>query len=1294
MALDDILVTVGADISGYVDGLNRAAQATQQFESNLKSSSGAIKAQTSAITGQSSTLRNASNAQAGFASDVNKAGDAARNQGVDLKAADAAYEEYVNSVVDAEAANIAFASAMITASAATAAALGALILAASNFEDAFIGVEKTVEGTPEQFAALEMDIRGLSRELPRSASEIAGVAEEAGRLGIKREDIAQFTKTMVMMGDASDLSASQAAQSMARFMNIMNTSEDDVERLGSAITHMGNNAATSESEILELSRRLAGAGNQIGLTESEVIAMAASMSELGIRAEAGGTAMQKTLLTMNTAVMQGGEELETFAGIAGMSADEFKQAFEQDAKQAVIAFISGLDDVSKSGGDVASTLDEVGLSNERTLDSLMRLSASHETLASNMEMSEEAWDRGTALSEEAGKRYESLTSIIRILINRVMDMAITIGQPLMAALKSIITVLEPFLYALEALVDMFSSLSEGTQKTIAIIALLTPVVTALLGVIIAINSAWRIYAVQMGLSAGATGVMTGAVGLLAAAIGFLRGALSLLLGPVGWVIAGITALGAGITWLVGWFRKASEEEKEFAQETEHLAESTENLNNEIKETRDAHVNNLREIQASSLANKELADDIIALSKAEKMSADDKSLLNSKISELNGSVEGLNLAYDEQTDSLNMSKDVLQDRLDLMENESKLVASQERLAEISKERNKADLKLEEINKHREKLNELTDEHGNISSDTKDKLEELEEQEEALKEQHESLGLQYEVVGEQIADSQEKVTQAIVNGVKNQTLSFSDLSAAQQDLVEDMVDGYQSIRDSATDMFEKISTEAEKSVDEMIEILEHNIEATQNWADNLDKLAEQGASHLVEHFREAGPESAAQLQAIVDGGEEKMAQLEGKLDEGSRVASEAALAGLDMEDDVVELLARIVRNGERTFADEIDAANFDQYGKKAVKDFETGVEERERSLTVATGVLIQAGLIDPMDAKIKSSNFEKYGKDTVKGLYDGIDGNKDSVAKLMEATAKDVDDAYTGVLSIKSPSRVMYSHGQDTIQGLIDGINNLSGGLLGKVGDLFSDMVGKTDKGMSVMSSSSSRGVSDVDRIFGKMPGNTDRSMMAMLNRLRAQSNSQAALMSRLPNRLTSPFNNFTSRLSSIGSNAMGGMLSGLNSRAGAVLSRARSIANSVASTMRNALKIKSPSRITMGIGSDTTEGLVIGLDSKVNEVAEVARRMAAAATPEDIRLGEFDYDYKAQSRRFNSIDGAVNGSINVESKDEALIAAIGELRRDLTGLRVELDGRLVGDMVSDRVTQKQNTRKYVRNKRRG
>ena len=48
-----------------------------------------------------------------------------------------------------------------------------------------------------------------------------------------------------------------------------------------------NNLATTESEIVSMGMRLAGTGAQVGLTEAEIMALAASMSSVGIEAEAG-----------------------------------------------------------------------------------------------------------------------------------------------------------------------------------------------------------------------------------------------------------------------------------------------------------------------------------------------------------------------------------------------------------------------------------------------------------------------------------------------------------------------------------------------------------------------------------------------------------------------------------------------------------------------------------------------------------------------------------------------------------------------------------------------------------------------------------------------------------------------------------------------------------------------------------------------------------------------------------------------------------------------------------------------
>lgn len=176
---------------------------------------------------------------------------------------------------------------MLIAGGAIAAGLGLGVKAAIDWESAWTGVLKTVDGTPQQLSMVEQGLRDMTGVLPASHEEIAAVAEAAGQLGIQTENVVGFTRTMIDLGETTNLSAEQAAMSLAQFMNIMGTSQDEASNLGSSIVGLGNNFATTESDILEMAMRLAGAGEQVGFTEGEVLGLATALSSVGIEAEIG-----------------------------------------------------------------------------------------------------------------------------------------------------------------------------------------------------------------------------------------------------------------------------------------------------------------------------------------------------------------------------------------------------------------------------------------------------------------------------------------------------------------------------------------------------------------------------------------------------------------------------------------------------------------------------------------------------------------------------------------------------------------------------------------------------------------------------------------------------------------------------------------------------------------------------------------------------------------------------------------------------------------------------------------------
>ncbi|WP_220514405.1 hypothetical protein, partial [Streptococcus pneumoniae] len=68
----------------------------------------------------------------------------------------------------------------------------------------------------------------------------------------------------------------------------------------------------------------------------------------------------------------------------------------------------------------------------------------------------------------------------------------------------------------------------------------------------------------------------------------------------------------------------------------------------------------------------------------------------------------------------------------------------------------------------------------------------------------------------------------------------MSKAQQKAVDDMRSKYNELLETTTNMFDQIQMKSAISVDEMIANLQKNQEAVNNWATNLNTLAERGVN----------------------------------------------------------------------------------------------------------------------------------------------------------------------------------------------------------------------------------------------------------------------------------------------------------------------------------------------------------------------------------------------------------------------------------------------------------------------
>ena len=464
------------------------------------------------------------------------------------------------------------------------AGVGAVVKSAMSWESAFAGVKKTNDEVVDSngnvvysYADLENGLRGLAAQLPASHEEIAGVAEAAGQLGIKSQDVVSFTKTMIDMGESTNLSAEDAASAIAKIANITGLTSDEYQRFGSSVVALGNNFSTTEQDILSMANRLAASGTLAGLTNQEILGLATAMSSVGIEAEAGGTAMTQTLSAIESAVAAGGEDLQQFATVAGESAQEFADKWKNHPIEAIQDFIRGLGKLDEKGESATMVLDEMGLTGVRQSNMLKSLALAADTMTGAVDLSNKAWSENTALTNEASTRYETTESKLRMLKNQVVDMAIDFGGPFVDALKNGLEASKPLIQTLSDMAKKFNELSPAQQqhimKWLAISAAAGPALSILGKLTTGLGSMFKVFgSVNSGIgklvgklaptASGLTEVES-AAGAAAGAASNFGGAVGLLSNPLALVVGGAAALTGGLVVLANAKQHATEQAQKY-----------------------------------------------------------------------------------------------------------------------------------------------------------------------------------------------------------------------------------------------------------------------------------------------------------------------------------------------------------------------------------------------------------------------------------------------------------------------------------------------------------------------------------------------------------------------------------------------------------------------------------------------------------------------------------------------------------------------------------------------------------
>lgn len=247
----------------------------------------------------------------------------------------------------------------------------------------------------------------------------------------------------------------------------------------------------------------------------------------------------------------------------------------------------------------------------------------------------------------------------------------------------------------------------------------------------------------------ATGVATAAQWLLNAAM---------LASPVGLVIAGIVALTAAIVALVVWINSSTDEYRVQKEEVEALAEKQGTLTTTLKDSSNAHSENMSAINGSIQAGQTLLSTLMGMVDENGRLTASHEDAGQAIADLNKAYEGLNLAYDEETGYLSASVEEIEKYISAKNNLSRMSALDERRVALTQEQAQLEANLAEATAKRD----LISQDANLTERDKRKLyEELDKTIRGYEDTQNSLSLDIQANNAAIASSTDTMAQNTVN-----------------------------------------------------------------------------------------------------------------------------------------------------------------------------------------------------------------------------------------------------------------------------------------------------------------------------------------------------------------------------------------------------------------------------------------------------------------------------------------------------------------------------------------------------
>ena len=398
----------------------------------------------------------------------------------------------------------------------------AAVKTAADFDSAMSRVAAVSGATGSDFDKLRDKAREMGAKTKFSATEAADAMNYMAMAGWKTEDMLSGIEGIMYLAAASGEDLATTSDIVTDALTAFGLTAEDSGHFADVLAAASSNANTNVSMMGETFKYCAPVAGALGFSVEDTAEAIGLMGNAGIKASQAGTSMRSIMTNLTGDVKLSGAAIGDVT-IATTNADGSMRSLSAILADCRVAF-GGMTEAEKANN--AETL--VGKNAMSGFLALMN--AAPEDIA---KVSGAVNNCKDAAKNMADTMQDNLEGQLTILKSQLQELAISFGDLLMPAVRSIVS-------GLQGMVDVLNAMPDGVKQVIMIIALLAAVLGPVLIIIGKVISA-------VGTIMTIVPKLAGVINTVKTAFGALNAVM--LANPIAIVIAAIAALVAAFVYL-------------------------------------------------------------------------------------------------------------------------------------------------------------------------------------------------------------------------------------------------------------------------------------------------------------------------------------------------------------------------------------------------------------------------------------------------------------------------------------------------------------------------------------------------------------------------------------------------------------------------------------------------------------------------------------------------------------------------------------------------------------------------